>query len=45
MSLLHYFEALEASPIGVFVKDRAATVRDHRGRAPHGPWRCSALRC
>ena len=25
MSLLHYFEALEASPIGVFVKDRAAT--------------------
>ena len=25
MSLLHYFEALEASPIGVFVKDKAAT--------------------
>ena len=25
MSLLSYFEALEASPIGVFVKDRAAT--------------------
>jgi Family of unknown function (DUF6644) len=25
MSLLHYFEALEAGPIGVFVKDRAAT--------------------
>ena len=25
MSLLHYFEALEAGPIGVFVKDKAAT--------------------
>ena len=25
MSLLPYFEALEASPIGVFVKDKAAT--------------------
>jgi len=25
MSLLSYFEALEASPIGVFVKDKAAT--------------------
>ena len=25
MSLLHYFEALEAVPIGVFVKDKAAT--------------------
>lgn len=25
MGLLHYFEALEASPIGVFVKDKAAT--------------------
>src|ERR1044072_6178100 len=25
MNLLHYFEALEASPIGVFVKDKAAT--------------------
>ena len=25
MSLLQYFEALEASPIGVFVKDKAAT--------------------
>jgi hypothetical protein len=25
MNLLHYFEALEASPIGVFVKDQAAT--------------------
>lgn len=25
MNLLHYFAALEASPIGVFVKDKAAT--------------------
>jgi hypothetical protein len=25
MSLLHYFEALEAGPIGTFVKDKAAT--------------------
>jgi hypothetical protein len=25
MSLLHYFEALEAGPIGAFVKDKAAT--------------------